>query len=99
MLPQDEMQKVKNDALLAVLARESQLEADLTAKAAQARRQAEEMKLAAAALAEANERDRKEAWEEKLQQEAELLRSVPAAIIPSVIINGIHSPRSVPAGT
>lgn len=71
---QDMMQKAKNEALLAVLARESQLEADLAAKAAQARRQAEDMKLAAAALAEANERDRKEAWEEKLQQEAELLK-------------------------
>ena len=70
------MKKSRNDALLAVLVRESQLEADLAAKAAQARRQAKEMKLAAAALAEANERDRKEAWEEKLQQEAELLRSV-----------------------
>ncbi len=50
------------------------MEADLAAKAAQARRQAEDMKLAAAALAEANERDRKEAWEERLQQEAELLK-------------------------
>lgn len=92
------MQKVKNDALLAVLARESQLEADLAAKAVRARRQAEEMKLAAAALAEANERDRKEAWEEKLQQEAELLRSVPVAIRPSASIIGIHSPRSATAG-
>ena len=48
---QDELKKAKNDALLAVLARESQLEADLAAKAALARRQAEDMKLAAAALA------------------------------------------------